>query len=163
MPNSLHSGAGDGETRQTITRRRAFDLLLGGSFLSWLAVTFYPVLKYLRRPHDQAVAARLELSDADKTKVSADGFAIVRFGTERVIVFRDAETKLRALQAKCTHEGCTVTYKAGESLVWCACHNGKFAVDGRVISGPPPRPLSEFTVDGEITGKVTLSRKEAVA
>jgi Rieske Fe-S protein len=29
---------------------------------------------------------------------------------------------------------------------YCPCHNGVFAKDGTVVSGPPPRPLDRFEV-----------------
>lgn len=143
------------------TRRRLLNALLGGSFLSWAAVVFFPILKYLKRPPEASGGSQMALSDEDKKKIGQAGFAIVRLGTDRVIVFSDAQNRMHALQAKCTHEGCTVTYKADEGLVWCACHNGKFAFDGRVISGPPPRPLAVYAVAGDLGSKLTISRQGA--
>ena len=35
-------------------------------------------------------------------------------------------------------------YKQDESIIWCACHNGRFDLDGRVLSGPPPRALARL-------------------
>jgi Rieske Fe-S protein len=29
-------------------------------------------------------------------------------------------------------------------LLICPCHNGIYDLDGRVVSGPPPRPLPKF-------------------
>ena len=34
-----------------------------------------------------------------------------------------------------------------EKLIWCACHNGRYDLTGKNISGPPPRPLEEFKVN----------------
>ena len=48
--------------------------------------------------------------------------------------------------AVCTHLGCTVQYRGDLHDVWCACHNGMYAVNGRNISGPPPRPLETYEV-----------------
>jgi Rieske Fe-S protein len=31
-------------------------------------------------------------------------------------------------------------------VIWCACHNGKYDLNGKNISGPPPRPLTEYNV-----------------
>jgi Rieske Fe-S protein len=31
-------------------------------------------------------------------------------------------------------------------VIWCACHNGKYDLNGHNISGPPPRPLEEYRV-----------------
>ena len=141
------------------TRRRALNFLLGASFLGWIAVALFPVLKYLKRPAEAGGEGRKSLSDDEKKKLLHDGFTIVRLGTDRVIVFEDAAKNIHALQAKCTHEGCTVTYKAADQLVWCACHNGKFGIDGRVISGPPPKPLAVYSVQGTLTSKLTIGRQ----
>jgi menaquinol-cytochrome c reductase iron-sulfur subunit len=44
----------------------------------------------------------------------------------------------------CTHLGCRVRWIAEDGKFHCPCHNGVFAKDGTVISGPPPRPLDRF-------------------
>jgi len=142
-------------------RRRLLNVLLGGSFLAWAAVVIYPVIRYLRPPAESGGASESPLSDEDKHKVQGESFVIIRLGASRVIVFQDAQGKLKALSAVCTHEGCTVTYKKSEDLIWCPCHNGKFTSDGRVISGPPPKPLFAYQVTGDLVGTVTVSRQRA--
>jgi cytochrome b6-f complex iron-sulfur subunit len=158
---SLESREPRAGARRPSSRRSLLNWLLGGSFLSWAAVVLFPVLKYLKRPPEAPGGGQATLSDEDKAKVARKGFAIVRLGTDRVIVFLDSQRNVRALEAKCTHEGCTVTYRPEEGMVWCACHNGKFAIDGRVIAGPPPRPLAVYAVQGSLTSQVTVSRKGA--
>ena len=44
----------------------------------------------------------------------------------------------------CTHLGCRVRWIADDDKFHCPCHNGVFAKDGSVVSGPPPRPLDRF-------------------
>ncbi len=44
----------------------------------------------------------------------------------------------------CTHLGCRVRWIADKQGFYCPCHNGVFAKNGTVISGPPPRPLDRF-------------------
>ena len=44
----------------------------------------------------------------------------------------------------CTHLGCRVRWIAEKQGFYCPCHNGVFAKDGSVVSGPPPRPLDRF-------------------
>jgi menaquinol-cytochrome c reductase iron-sulfur subunit len=44
----------------------------------------------------------------------------------------------------CTHLGCRVRWIADKQGFYCPCHNGVFAKDGTVVSGPPPRPLDRF-------------------
>jgi Rieske Fe-S protein len=53
-----------------------------------------------------------------------------------------------AYSAICTHQGCTVDYlKAGKKLV-CPCHGGSFDPfdSGKVVAGPPNRPLDKISV-----------------
>lgn len=44
----------------------------------------------------------------------------------------------------CTHLGCRVRWIPEQGEFFCPCHNGVFAKDGSVVSGPPPRPLDQF-------------------
>jgi len=53
-----------------------------------------------------------------------------------------------------------VQYVAGDSVILCACHNGKYDLDGRVLSGPPPRPLAKWTCTRE-GDTVTLTKDVA--
>ena len=75
----------------------------------------------------------------------------------RILVFRDQSQQLRALDARCTHEGCTVQYVPAEGGVWCACHNARFDVEGRVLAGPPPRPLPRYAVREDDEGNVLVT------
>lgn len=146
---------------ETSTRRSLLNWLLGGSLAGWVATALYPILNYLSPLPATGSADEAELGDKAKSDIAAAGFAIVALGTERVIVFEDPQARIRALSAKCTHEGCTVQYKTDESIIWCACHNGRFDVDGRVLSGPPPRPLAPYKVAGSLDTKVVVSRAES--
>ncbi|HKJ03801.1 MAG TPA: Rieske (2Fe-2S) protein, partial [Longimicrobiales bacterium] len=46
----------------------------------------------------------------------------------------------------CTHLDCTVQYRDDLHEIWCACHNGHYDLTGKNVSGPPPRPLTAYTV-----------------
>ncbi|MBZ7987226.1 Rieske 2Fe-2S domain-containing protein [Campylobacter canadensis] len=50
----------------------------------------------------------------------------------------------------CTHLGCIPAFHKDEQKFVCACHGGQFDINGKNISGPPPRPLEipPFAVDG---------------
>ena len=52
----------------------------------------------------------------------------------------------RAFNAVCTHVACTVTYRPAASDIFCNCHNGVYDLEGRNVSGPPPRPLEKYSV-----------------
>lgn len=140
------------------TRRLWIDVLLGSSFVAWAGAVVYPIVRYLTPAKDGGGANKATLTGAQEKEIQESGFVIARLGSERVIVLKDKDQKLRAMSAKCTHEGCTVQFVKADGIVWCACHNGKFALDGRVISGPPPRPLAAYKVDGDLKGAVTISK-----
>jgi Rieske Fe-S protein len=57
------------------------------------------------------------------------------------IVLLNVEGDVRIFSAICTHEGCTVDWSPTAGILQCPCHDGRFAVDGSVIEGPPPAPL----------------------
>lgn len=58
-----------------------------------------------------------------------------------VLVLRDARG-LAFISTRCTHLGCRVRV-VGSQLV-CPCHAGRFTLEGKVISGPPPAPLARL-------------------
>ncbi|MFB3818032.1 MAG: ubiquinol-cytochrome c reductase iron-sulfur subunit [Candidatus Methylomirabilales bacterium] len=63
------------------------------------------------------------------------------------ILVRLAEEHYVAYSQKCTHLSCAVYYAAETRRLACPCHRGFFAVeDGRVLQGPPPRPLPRIVL-----------------
>lgn len=61
---------------------------------------------------------------------------------DRCILVRYAADRWAAYSQKCTHLSCAVYYASDSRRLVCPCHHGFFAVeDGRVLQGPPPRPL----------------------
>lgn len=58
------------------------------------------------------------------------------------ILLRRGNGVLAAFSQKCTHLSCAVYYAASRDRLECPCHEGYFSPDdGRVLQGPPPRPL----------------------
>ena len=68
------------------------------------------------------------------------------------VEFLRTEKGIRARSLKCTHLGCEVVWVGEDRRYHCTCHEGTFDDEGRVIAGPPPRPLKAFsvTVEGEL-------------
>jgi Rieske Fe-S protein len=75
-----------------------------------------------------------------------DSGTIFKFGRKPGIMIRTADGELHAFLATCTHLDCTVQYRRDLGQIWCACHNGKYDLNGLNVSGPPPRPLEAFRV-----------------
>jgi cytochrome b6-f complex iron-sulfur subunit len=145
----------------SITSRRHFlDLLLGATVLGWIAAVAYPIIRYLKPLPQTGATGPTRLTRDEAAKLEQNKFVIVPVSGQRVIVIQ-AEDRLDALSAKCTHEGCTVTFLPGQSIIWCPCHDGRFALSGSVLSGPPPRPLTKYAVQRQADGGIVISEERA--
>jgi Rieske Fe-S protein len=74
----------------------------------------------------------------------ADGWYETRAQT---VVYIDKEGEgYRALLSTCSHLGCKVNWDDGTKQFRCPCHGGAYDREGRVLAGPPPRPLERLPV-----------------
>jgi len=127
-------------------RRTFLNFLLGTSAGATLVAVLYPVVKYLIPP--EVIEAAQNSVVAGKVKdIAPNSGQIFKFGTKPGILIRTASGELKAFSATCTHLDCIVQYRPDQKLIWCACHNGQYNLGGHNISGPPPRPLEEYTVN----------------
>ena len=127
-------------------RRRFLNYLLGTSVVATLAAIFYPVLKFMVPP--EIVEAQQNSVVAGKVNdIAANTGKIFKFGSKPGILIKTASGDIKAFSASCTHLDCIVQYDGTQKAITCACHNGKYDLTGKNISGPPPRPLEEFTVN----------------
>ena len=67
----------------------------------------------------------------------------------KVMVVKDSNGKLMALNPTCTHRGCTVEWQQDSNTLACPCHNAKFATDGKVLAEPAKSPLDIYEVKEE--------------
>jgi Rieske Fe-S protein len=122
-----------------------------------MASFLYPVARFLNPP--QTSEATVNEVDAGKVQdLKPNSGKIVRFGSKPALLVRVSDSEWKAFSAVCTHLNCTVQYRDTTQQIWCACHNGTYDLNGRVVSGPPPNPLEEYAVNlrGEA---VIISRK----
>jgi len=142
------------------SRRRFLDALLGSGVILWLASVFYPVTRYIIPP----ARSGLDVSSVEAAaleELPPGSYKIFRFGRIPGILLRLRDGTYHALSARCTHLDCTVQFRSDTEQVWCACHNGLYDVEGRNLSGPPPKPLERFEV--VIKGdKIFVRRGETV-
>ncbi len=96
---------------------------------------------------------RVQVNGWERTSTSHGGFVIRKS--------EDPKDTL-ILNSRCTHLGCTINWKDEANAFLCPCHDAKFDVTGKVLGGPPPRPLdrfSEFRVSAD--GVLEIFYKEA--
>jgi len=147
------------EHLETKNERRDFlKKIFTGGFLAFIGVTLYPIVSFLKPPKQEEVEVKsVSAGKVDELKVGDS--KLVRFGTKPVIIIHADDGTFTALSATCTHLDCTVQYKNDEKVIWCACHNGKYNLHGKNISGPPPKPLDKYFIS--IKNEEIIVSKEA--
>lgn len=141
---------------RTTTRRGFLDYLLTGGFVAWLGAVLYPVVAYLKPPAEPSANVS-SVKVGALADISPDSSEMFKFGRVPGILIREADGTVKAFNATCTHLDCTVQYRKDLGVIWCACHNGRYDLNGKNIAGPPPKPLEEFRVDVK-EGEVFVSR-----
>ena len=79
-------------------------------------------------------------------------------GREMVLV--NSGSGLIAISTTCTHLGCKAYWEPDHNRFFCPCHNGVFDVTGKVVSGPPPRPLDRYEVEVDENDNVFVLLRE---
>ncbi len=96
---------------------------------------------------------RVQVNGWERTSTSHSGFIIRKSEDPKDMLI---------LNSRCTHLGCTVNWKEEANAFLCPCHDAKFDATGKVLGGPPPRPLdryAEFRVSAD--GVLEIFYKES--
>src|SRR5262249_9746168 len=144
-PGMPTSGEDPGQAKavNSLQRRKFTQLLLGSGFLATAVAFLYPLLRYLVPPKaldlggDSVVAAKTGEPNPNTRK-----FFVL--GTRPGLLLRTRGAKYRPMPPPCPPLSCPFQSRDDLQRVWCPCHNGQYDLNGRNISGPPPRPLELF-------------------
>ena len=125
-------------------RRDFLDWIIKGGLLVTLTAMLAPALAYLwpvvgRGP----VGGLKEVARIDEVPIG--GAKKVILNGSPVLIIRTAQ-EWKAFSAICTHLGCVVGWDERQKQIVCPCHAGLFDLQGKVIGGPPPRPLTAYSV-----------------
>lgn len=151
------------EEDDLLSRRGIVKVAIAGVGLAYAAAVGYPVYRYLNSPVEKsaelAKVKEVTLPEADKLPI---GTAMVfKFGVRPALLIHHQDDSWVALDAVCTHMGCTVAFDPAKTKIVCACHGGVYdPKTGEAIEGPPPRPLTKFDVT-VAAGSVTVRRPQA--
>jgi Rieske Fe-S protein len=157
MSSTVTPTEAGGRRRALILFVNAAIALVGGAFTAVAGV-------FALRPPSAAAAGRwVRAGTTDDLKPDepvprvlaisrADGWYRER-ARQTVFLVWDGDKQIRALSATCTHLGCQVQWDAKGKKFRCPCHGGVYAADGRVLDGPPPRPLD--TIEARIDPRDT--------
>jgi menaquinol-cytochrome c reductase iron-sulfur subunit len=139
------------------TRRSFYILAINGIMGLITAALAIPAAVYLlfppkpRKGGGWVKTADLSTIPAGKpTEISfqrkrADGWQIVTEKTTAWVV-KQPDNQVVAFTPDCTHLGCAYHWDDPSHTFVCPCHTSSFAIDGKVLGGPAPRPLDRYTV-----------------
>jgi Rieske Fe-S protein len=90
------------------------------------------------------------LAKAPKLK-DVGGSLVTRIRGKEILIVRDGPGSAHSFESKCPHEGCDVNFAPERQRIECPCHDAVFDLTGKVLQGPPPRPLESYQtiVDGD--------------
>jgi Rieske Fe-S protein len=125
-------------------RRGFVNVLLGGGIGAMMVSVLYPVLRFLIPPKSGEPTTSSVTLPWKPAEIRVNSGRIFKFGSQPGILVRTPAGELRAFGAICTHLNCTVQYREEKQDIWCACHNGVYDLNGKNVSGPPPRPLEAY-------------------
>ncbi len=138
-------------------RRNFINYFLGVSLAGTIIAFLYPIISFIL-PTKQTEAVIKKINAAKLGELAPNTYKIFKFGTTPGILINTPEGELKAFSGICTHLTCTVIYESDTETLLCPCHNGRFDLNGNVVSGPPPKPLESYNV--EISGEdIVVSKK----
>lgn len=74
-------------------------------------------------------------------------------------VVKRSDNDFTVYNGRCVHLGCAYSWNPTAKEFDCPCHGGRYTIDGKVIGGPPPRPLD--TLDWKIDqGNLVVDYKD---
>ena len=84
------------------------------------------------------------------------GTALVQSSAGVFLVARTSASSFQAIDAVCTHEGCTVNSANGDTYV-CPCHGSRYNRSGQVLPGSPAKANLRQYATTFADGVVTIS------
>jgi Rieske Fe-S protein len=127
--------------------RRQFSRFLVLTSLGMLVGNLWILLRTWWRPEP---ASPLRTVVARAGEIPVGGVKLFRYPgpDDPCLLVRTGEDAYVAYSQKCTHLSCAVYYARDRNRLECPCHEGYFAIeDGRVLQGPPPRPLPRILIE----------------
>lgn len=153
---SIESGQDRNVSRRDFIR---FIALVSFGLLTGTAGIF---LRSLFGGHE-AARTGIKLFELDQIAVGESRTFVIPGMKEPGILVRLNHDRYVAYGQKCTHLQCPVLWNKDAGKLVCPCHNGAFAVDdGRVLYGPPERPLPQLDIQVHSDGVYFMGVKRGM-
>jgi len=143
------------EQAEQPTRRRFYEaVIVGVQAVIGIALAIPTVAYLLAPPKPRREADMIEAMDIgtltpnEPVEVSfrksrVDGWKVINEKRTAWVV-KMADNNVVAYGPQCTHLGCAYHWEGQKKQFVCPCHNSFFSIDGKLVSGPAPRPLDRY-------------------
>ena len=140
---------------ESTTRRTFYSAVIAGLGGLMTAALAAPAAAYLLiRPKSQkqsdfvpaADLATLTVGKPEEVvfrRTRVDGWRVLNEKSTAWVV-RKNDQNVIAFAPQCTHLGCAYHWDEKENNFLCPCHTSTFSIDGKVLTGPAPRPLDRL-------------------
>jgi Rieske Fe-S protein len=85
----------------------------------------------------------VQVATAGSPLTEVGGAALVESTAGLFLLSRSSASTFTAIDAVCTHEGCTITNADGAVYV-CPCHGSRYSRNGQVLAGPARAALRQY-------------------
>jgi cytochrome b6-f complex iron-sulfur subunit len=121
--------------------------LLSGGFLSlWALGGAGALAAFLKAPERNEASAERMVSVGRLDELRVGEARLIQHGVTPFYVLRLDATRVVALSAVCTHMRCILNFDRERKGLRCPCHEGRFDLNGNVVSGPPQHSLPSYDV-----------------
>jgi menaquinol-cytochrome c reductase iron-sulfur subunit len=140
------------KVKKTLSRRNFFKII-SGLFTGFITVTLgIPMLESLlgttgKKKHRVyskiAPVSSIQVEkpvDLPFVMTVEDAF-IKNVEPENVWAVKNSDSETTVFSPICPHLGCRYQWHESKKLFICPCHHSVFNIEGKVVSGPAPRPL----------------------
>jgi menaquinol-cytochrome c reductase iron-sulfur subunit len=157
---------------ESVGRRNLIEWAIRGLAALIAAGLGVPAIAYLFTPGKaRGKSGWIDVADLEKLqprvpeevvfrRVRVDGWKIISEKSTAWVVKLSGK-EVAVFTPQCTHLGCAYNFDSGRGQFICPCHTSYFSIDGRVLSGPAPRPLDQYAV--RIEGARVMIRDEDVS
>ena len=144
-----------------VARRRFLCGMVCGGTAALGAAAAWPLAAYVGSPPSVPLPDYVVIPPADYELAPGES-RFIAYGHIPALLLRPLENgaQLRVFVGICTHLDCNVGYSREQNNILCACHEGVFDVDGKVLSPPPTVPLKTFHTAKRGTDLVIALEKE---
>ncbi len=143
-----------------ITRRSFLRLLGWGAFFTTLGISIPATVRFLfpRVLFEKPSTFKIGAPDDFKLTENVDYQVYETWKAEHSVWIVREKNRIYALQAKCTHLGCTPNWFADEGMFKCPCHGSQFYSNGVNFAGPATRPLDRLKVSIGKDGMIVVDK-----